>query len=230
MRRRLPVRLVLTLAAVVNLAPLALTGLLLSSGTVAGGDDAARMAFIGQHAALWSAIWVLWMAGALGFVLSIWAIERTMQRRVQDAGRDLLSLAVIAAVLGGALDLAGDAVQATALPLAAQQSDALAFALGDHLATALSAGIANMLYALAGIAVTGALARAPGFSGWITALGWLTWLVTLAATPAIFVPAVVPAAVAASLLLYAAWLGAIALWGLPSETDTPRPEHALRRV
>lgn len=108
-------RAVLVLAAALNLIPLAYTGLLLAPGTTAGGGDDARLRFIAGHSLLWSVGWTLWMGGAIGLVLSIWAISRAMLPRALK-GANLLRLAMVFAVLGGATDLVGDAIQVAVLP------------------------------------------------------------------------------------------------------------------
>lgn len=233
-------RVVLLLAAALNLIPLAYTGLLIAPGTTAGGSDDARLRFIADHALLWSAGWTLWMGGTIGLVLSIWAIARAMQSRALKGG-SLLRLAVIFAVVGGATDLVGDAIQITVLPTLAQhyvttgQADpgastiTLLFDLADHLITALSAGTANTLYFVAGLLVVIAQARIATFPRWLTALGGLAWLVTLAATPAVFFPTLLPVFVAGALALYSAWLVAIAIWGLDDHVRF-WPQWHLRRV
>ncbi len=237
MTPHLPARLTLALAAALNLAPLAVTGLWLAPGPVAGGATWARMRFVARHMARWRFGWTLWMAGSLGLVLSIWVVARAMSHRVRGLSRDLLRLAIVAATIGGAADVAGDSVQVVALPdlashavsAAGDGTLAILFALSDHLAAVLSGGVANTLYAVAGILVTIALARATAFPGWITALGGVTWLVTLAATPAVFFPALAPVAVGVAIALYAGWLGAIALWGIGGTGARP-PFHLWHRV
>lgn len=228
-------RIALIAAAALNLIPLAFTGLFLAPGTVTGGTDAARLRFIHAHALAWTVGWGLWMGGSVGLLLSIYVLARVFERR--SPAPEWLRIAVPFAVAGATLDILGDALQAGAYPLLAQQyaagtdtpTIAFLFHLTDHLANLLSGGIANSLYFVAGLLVTLALARTPRFPGWITALGGLAWGATLLATPALAIPAVLPALIAATLFLFAGWLAAIALWGI--EGDLPRwVNRALHRV
>ena len=221
MPRSFLARALLMLAAALNLIPLAYTGLFLAPGTAAGGDAANRMTFIAAHATLWSVGWLLWMGGSLGLVLSIWVVTRVFVSRT--SAPNLLRFAPLLALIGGTVDIVGDALQVTAFPTIANaytaapaggSTPALLFELADHLASLLSAGVANTLYFIAGALCVIALARSHDFPRWLTGLGVVTWLATLAATPAVFVPAVLPVFVAGALFLYAAWLVAIALWGI----------------
>ena len=107
-------RAMLVLAAALNLIPLAYTGLFLAPGTVAGGTTDARLHFIAAHATLWSVGWLLWMGGSLGFVLSIWTVTRAFVARTELP--NLLRFAPIIALIGGTVDVIGDAIQVTAFP------------------------------------------------------------------------------------------------------------------
>jgi hypothetical protein len=217
-------RALLVLAAALNLLPLAYTGLVIAPGTLAGGDAGARLRFIAAHNLAWSAGWILWMGGSAGLVLSIWALSRAFASRV--SAPDLLRLAPLVAVFGGAVDIVGDGIQAATFPVLANHAITLAatdparstvlllFIALDRLAALLSTGAANMLYFIAGALVVLALAQVKGFPRWLTALGALAWLVTLAATPVALVPALAPVAVAGALFLYAAWLVALTVWGI----------------
>jgi hypothetical protein len=214
-------RAMLILAAALNLIPLAYTGLILAPGTVAGGSADARLRFIDAHAVPWSLGWLLWMGGSLGFVLSIWTVTRAFVART-DAP-NLLRFAPVIALIGGTIDIVGDAIQVTTYPTLAHAYVAtpqgtttplLLFDLADHLASLLSAGVANTIYFIAGALCVVALARVRDFPGWLTAFGGVAWLATLVATPAVFFPATLPVVVAGALFLYAAWLAALALWGI----------------
>jgi hypothetical protein len=226
-------RLLLALVIILNVVPLAYTGILIAPGTTANPDDGARLRFIAAHATLWIVGWVLWIGASLGLVLSIWTLAQTMVPRVKSAsGGALLRLAVVAAAIGSAIDIVGDGMQVATLPtLATQVSSAgtlLLFRLADHLASTLSGGVANTLYVVAGLLVVIALSRIGDFPRWITGLGWIAWLVTLGATPAIFFPALAPVVVAGALLLYCAWLGAIGLWGLSAPLEWGKKLHLFR--
>jgi hypothetical protein len=224
MPKQFGARALLVLVAALNLIPLAYTGLIIAPGTAAGGGDDARLRFIASHQIAWSAGWLMWMGGSLGLVLSVWVLSRALFQRTHAP--DLLRFAPLIAVIGGAVDLVGDGVQAAAFPILAGRYAALTptdpsrgtvrllFDVADRLAATLSAEAANTLYFIAGVLVVVALASVPDFPKWITVLGGLAWLVTLAATPAALFPALLPIAVAVALFLYAAWLIAIALWGI----------------
>ena len=217
-------RVALFAAAALNLVPLAFTGLLLRSGTVAGGSDVLRMQWIATHQALWVTGWSLWMGGSLGLLLSIWTLTRAFASRT--AAPEWLRFAVPLAIVAATADIIGDSLQVGALPAIAQhfaqQSGATAidaelFHLVDQLITVLSGCVGNTGYFVAGALVTAALARSLAFPAWITALGIVAWVVTLAATPAAFFAPIIPVVVAAALFLYAAWLVAVAIWGLGSD-------------
>lgn len=232
MPKQMPARVLLFLAAALNLIPLAYTGLLLAPGTVAGGNEINRMFFIAGHQALWSVGWILWMGGSLGLVLSIWVLSRALAHRTHAA--EILRFAPIVAAIGSTVDIVGDGIQAAGFPAlaanyasnapaASSTTTPLIFHLLDSLASLLSADVANTLYFVAGALVVIALATITDFPKWLTALGVVAWLATLAATPAAFFPAILPVAVAGALFLYVAWLVAIALWGLGG--GRPRIPH-----
>jgi hypothetical protein len=239
MPKQATTRALLIVAAALNIIPLAYSGLILRAGTVAGGDTDARLRFIAGHAVWWSAGWFAWMAGSVGLTLSIWVLARVFlaTTRMPEA----LRFATIAATIGATVDIVGDAIQATTFPTLASQYVALApadpargtvtllFDLADHLSSALSAGVANTIYFVAGALVVVALATIDDFPRRITVLGILAWLVTLLATPAVFFPGLIAVAVAGSLGLYALWLVAIAIWGL-GEVNVRLPLPHLHRV
>jgi hypothetical protein len=224
MPKQTPARVLLILAAALNLIPLAYTGLLIAPGTVAGGPDYDRMFFIASHQALWSAGWVLWMGGSLGLVLSIWVVSRAVAHRTHAA--EILRFAPIVALLGAAVDIVGDGIQAAGIPVVAARfipgpipntytdMAGFLFSVLDNIASLLSGDVANTLYFVAGTLVVIALATIADFPKWLTALGAVAWLATLAATPATFFPAILPVAVASALALYVIWLLAVAIWGL----------------
>ena len=224
MPKHVQARAMLVLAAMLNIIPLAYTGLLLAPGTVTGGDTDARLHFIAGHAEAWSVGWFLWMGGSIGLVLSIWVLSQTFLLRTRTPA--LLRFAPLVAVIGGTVDLVGDAIQATTFPTLASHYVALApgdparatialiFDVMDHLASGVSAGVANTVYCIAGVLVLASLATISDFPRWLTALGALAWLATLAATPAVFFPHLLPFVVAGALGMFAAWLVAIAVWGI----------------
>ena len=217
-------RSMLVLAAALNMIPLAYSGLLLAPGTVTGGNTDARLHFIAGHAVAWSVGWFMWMGGSFGLVLSIWVLSQTFMRRTHAP--NLLRFAPLVAAIGGTVDMVGDAIQATTFPTLASHYVALApndpsratiallFDLMDHLSSGISAGVANTVYFIAGVLVLAALATISDFPRWLTGLGVLAWLATLAATPAVFFPKLIPFAVAGALGLFCAWLVAIAIWGI----------------
>lgn len=231
-------RSMLVLAAALNFVPLAYSGLVLAPGTVAGGNVDARLHFIAAHGVAWSVGWFMWMGGSLGLTLSIWALARAFARGTHLP--ELLRFAPVVAIIGGTVDIVGDAIQATIFPTLASHYVALApgdpargtvallFELADHLSTALSAGVANTIYFIAGVLVLVALATVHDFPRWITALGGLAWLMTLIATPIVFFPKLIPVFVAGSLALYIAWLLAIVIWAI-GDFKLRIPHLAYRR-
>ncbi len=217
-------RAMLVLAAALNLIPLAYTGLVIAPGTASGGSNDARLRFIAAHQVAWSTGWLMWMAASVGLVLSVWVLARVAQERTRAP--ELIRFAPLVVTIGSAVDLVGDGIQAAVLPALADRYASAAtndathstvlviFQAADRLATTLSAETANTLYFIAGVLVVIALATVPNFPKWLTVLGGVAWLVTLAATPAALVPTLLPVAVAGALFLYAAWLIALALWGI----------------
>jgi hypothetical protein len=231
------------ISGAVNLAAIAAMGLLLAPATPAGGEVAARAAYIAGHRPAVVAGWLLWIAASLA-LLANFAVLRSLLSpyRNSDSGYRgrlplsairyplsdfLLRYALAVATVGAALDIGADLLMLAVLPslaaaLQAAPGDptvALLFRTFDEAAVGWTGGVANSLYAVAGGLVTAVLFRAPvpRLLAW---LGVATWGVAALATLALaFAPVALPAAVALSIFLYVAWAWAIAAWcqfGVPS--------------
>ena len=160
-------------AAVHGIALVAMATVL-QPGTPLVSDVAERAAYIARHSATWSAGWLIWMLSAntlVGFYA--WWGSRIKARL-------WAILAVMLAGLGMVFDLSGETLLiALAVEwgqLAASHSrrwSAADFANLERISTLLTAGAANGLYTLGGIALT---LNTPRLPAWIRAALWGTWL------------------------------------------------------
>lgn len=176
--------LVLAGSAVVNLAASLALLLPLRDGTMVGGGAPERMAFIASHAGSWSAGWLCWMAATLSLVAFFWVL---VERCEGTPGRALGRLALLLLLPGASMDLLHDALQAVVVRgLAESRVQAATFLLVDDLTVVLGGGIVNLMYGLAGLALTWALAAA-GTSRAATLQGLALWVTTLALAAAGFV-------------------------------------------
>jgi len=136
----------------------------LRGGTEAEPSQAARMAYVGAHAAAWRAGFAVWMAAGMS-VLAFYAWWASWLRRPGIA-----LAALVVAFAGLACDLTGEALYAGWLPLLA--SDAAGFGHVQRVGTALTSVYANGFYTLAGIVLT---LGTPGLPRRVGALAWVVW-------------------------------------------------------
>jgi hypothetical protein len=203
---RAPATAIPLLSGAVNLAALIYSYFALRPGTPGGGPLLERMDYIAQHAWLWGFGWLLWMAGTLSLLATLYLLAEAIPTEYRVSVRG----AVLLAAVGAACDLAGDAVQ-IALPTLAEaihgRSPALSADAGaaEWLAALLSGGVGNTLYALAGLLLTRALARSPLADRWLIRVSWAEWVLTLVATTALLNLQVLPYLIAAVIFLYAIW-------------------------
>ena len=159
--------------AVAAHAAASLTLLAARAGTVAGGDAAARLAWIGAHEGRWQATWALWAVSSLsyGLLAVVWAARVPRFR----------ALAVVGAVLvvaGLPLDLSGESECAFALT--ASHVDAACLARVDAKFTRMSVLVANGLYSAGAALLSVASYRSGLFGPRLLALGGLVALVGFA--------------------------------------------------
>jgi hypothetical protein len=203
---RTPVTAIPLLSGAVNLAALIYSYFALRPGTPGSGPLPQRMDYIAQHPWLWGSGWLLWMAGTLSLLATLFLLAEAIPAEYRVSVRG----AVLLAAVGAACDLAGDAVQIT-LPVLAEaipgRSQALAADAGaaEWLAALLSGGVGNTLYGLAGLLLTRALARSPLADRWLIRVSWAEWVLTLIATTALLKLQVLPYMIATVILLYALW-------------------------
>lgn len=207
-------------AAGINLAASLAMALVLAGATPAGGDPAARLAYVAAHRPAVTAGWALWIGATLGLLLSLWALARLAAPRRRPA----CHWALLAAAAGAAVDIAADVLHMTVVPVLAQQYAAArspaeaaaaldAFRVWDAAAVALTGGAANGLYALAGAVITHALARSPWIPRPLVAWGALVWTAAALATAALaWLPALLPPAVGITMALYVSWTAACGWW------------------
>jgi len=151
--------------------------LFLRQGTLTESDAWFRATYIAGHINIWSLGWFLWMLSALSFVgfCAWWASRLPMSA--------LTIAAVVIAALGTVFDLSGEGSSilllveqaATALQHSAASAtawDAAQFIAVERYFTLLSAGIANLLYTIAGAMLTIAT---PNLPRWIRGAIWATW-------------------------------------------------------
>lgn len=139
--------------AAANLAAALALATVLAPGTPLV-DEPARAAYVRDHVALWRAGWSLWIVAAI----SLLAFYRWWSQRV-GAGRGPLALAVA----GFVADLVAESVLIVVAPDQPEMARA---------SFALTGGVANGLYTLAGVLLT---LRTPHMRGAFAAWTWAVW-------------------------------------------------------
>lgn len=143
--------------------------LVLRGGTEAQPSLAARMAYVGAHAAAWRAGFAVWMmAGISVLALYAWWAAAVPRQRLAVA-------AIVVAAAGLACDLTGESLYAGWLPLLA--GDAARFGQVQHVGTVLTSVFANGFYTLAGIMLT---LGTPVLPRRVRALAWVVWVAGIA--------------------------------------------------
>lgn len=151
-----------------------------------------------EHPTAWRLSWAVWMASALSLPLfyNWWRVRLPAAARSWDP--------VVIAGLGVAWDLMGE----TMLMLLATESQGL-FPASELWGVRWSAGVANGLYTLAGIALT---LRTPGLPGLVRVAMWLTWSAGIGMTVAgliFFIPGLVisSAILFPTFIFWVSWMG-----------------------
>ncbi|MFN7975293.1 MAG: hypothetical protein U0166_23555 [Acidobacteriota bacterium] len=174
-------------AAIVNLAASIALLLPLREGTIAAtlpghrGDLGSRMRFIQEHASAWAGGWAVWMVATISLLLFFWALHDA----VGAEARRVSILALLLAAPGASADLLHDALQATVILDAARAGDRASFATWDRFTVVLGGGVVNLMYGLAGLAMTRAL-RLAGAPRWLVLQSLAVWVTTLALSAAGF--------------------------------------------
>jgi small multidrug resistance pump len=169
--------------------------LVLRPGTAAGGDLASRAAWIGLNLPAWRLGWLLWMAAAV----SLLGFYAWWGARLPRPG--LARAAVAIALVGLASDLLVESLYVGWLP---ERLAAL-----DALGTALTGGLANGAYTLAGILLTSA---APWLPRAARAWAWAAWLGGIGLSVSALAGSVPGMVVSSGVLMaffvpFAAWMG-----------------------
>ncbi|HEY2881397.1 MAG TPA: hypothetical protein VGJ15_03165 [Pirellulales bacterium] len=166
---------------VIHALALASMGLWLQHGTQAVAEPADRAAYILAHRVAWSIGWILWMASAASLVgFYAWWGSRLKYPTLATA-------CVILTALGSVCDFTGESLWAFVLPEKAMQSvydsywNSNAFTTIDAASTMLTAGVANLLYSIAGIGLTLATRKLPRV---MLAIVWIAWLAGIGMTMA----------------------------------------------
>lgn len=138
--------------------------LVLRGGTEAQPSLAARMAYVGAHAAAWRAGFAVWMlAGASVLALYAWWASAVPRQRLGVA-------AITIAAAGLACDLTGESLYAGWLPLLTGDADR--FNQVQRIGTVLTSVFANGFYTIAGIVLT---LGTPMLPRRVRALAWIAW-------------------------------------------------------
>ena len=148
-----------------NLAAVGALATLLRPGTEAGGDLAARAAYVSGSPLSWRGGWALWIAAALSLV----AFYAWWASRLRRGG--LAMAALVVACVGLGFDLTAESLLIGWLPRD--------FSAVAPLASALTGGAANGLYTVAGIWLT---ALTPGIRGRFAVWTWVMWAAALLLT------------------------------------------------
>ena len=177
------------LCAVANLAAAVALATVLAPGTPLV-DEPARVAYVRDHLGLWRAGWSLWVLAGI----SLLVFYRWWSARV-GAGRGPLAIATA----GFAADLVAESVLIVVAP------DAPALA---RPAFALTGGVANGLYSLAGALLT---LRTPDLRGAFAAWTWAVWAAgaVLSAAALLEAPLLTAAATAVLFALFVPWCVAL---------------------
>lgn len=142
--------------------------LVLRGGTEAEPSLAARMAYVGAHAAAWRTGFAVWMmAGMSVLAFYAWWASAVRRRRIALA-------ALVVAGAGLACDLTGEALYMR-LPLLAD--DAAGFEHIQRVGTVLTSVFANGFYTAAGVLLT---LGTPGLPRPVRALAWVVWTAGIA--------------------------------------------------
>jgi len=209
----------------------------LRHGMMTQADAAARATYVANHPVAWSIGWATWMLSAVCFVgfcawwgghLTVGATESSefghlpaqteARHRVRAA---LITVAILLAGFGTVFDFTGEGLLILLAPqhvasdaaLPAAQSaawhDAAFESLGRQF-TILSAGVANLLYTVAGIILTQLTSKLPT---WVRRSMWITWAAGIGMTIAAILDSVTGLVVSSIVLfplmiVWIAWMGA----------------------
>jgi hypothetical protein len=207
----------------------------LRQGTLAQPDETLRAAYIASNVTAWSIGWFLWMLTAMSFVgFCAWwgsylcvgqafqpdvlhgnallksAASASIQARKPDLRETTATLAVLIAAFGTIFDFSGEGSLILLLVERAEPRDAAKFIAAERAFTLFSAGVANLLYTIAGILLTLVTRNLPN---WVRTLMWITWFAGIGMTVAAVFDNVA-GLVASSIvlfplmLLWIAWMGA----------------------
>jgi hypothetical protein len=171
-----------------------------------------RLAYLGQQPLGWMCGWGAWMLCAAALI----AFCAVLAHRL-PAASETARLAVVLAVAGGAVDLLCDVVNITIVPRLAARTgaDEALFLTMERLAGVGGLIVANGMYAVAILLLTGALRQARGPLRAITALGCADFVSGLVLASAGFMetPWLAELATGPTIGLYCAWIVAVA-WHL----------------
>jgi hypothetical protein len=183
-------------------------GLLLAALTLRPGTDLvpanARIAYLAQAPLGWSLGWGVWMLCALSLVALLFVVSRAA------GDTPLTRLALTLGVAGLAVDLVCDVVHIRMAPALAAVGDARLLIALEALATSVGAVVANGLYSLAALLVSGCLWKRGATR--VAQLGVAVFVAGMAMVAAGFdaVPSHMQLGAGLAISLYCAWAFAVA--------------------
>jgi hypothetical protein len=191
----------------------ALMAAVLRGGSLVEVNTLRRARYVAEHQAAWRFGWSAWMLSALSLVgFYAWWGSRASRPVLATAG-------VLLAAIGSVFDLSGESLSVLVLAERAQLLedggtagvwDSESYIWIERVATLLTAGAANALYTLGGIAL---MFATPNLPAWIKQAMWVTWLAGAVMTLAA-IGDYVPGMVASTAILFplliawTVWLGA----------------------
>ena len=184
--------------------------LTVAPGTELEPDPARRAAFVADHVPLWRFTWILWMAASISLLafFHVWADRLA----ALGAGTIVRKLTVVVG-LGVVCDLSGETINIVALTR--KDLAPSTFSLWAYRYQILGPILANGLYCVAGLAMSGIGHRTGFLRGRFALLGFLMWTVGMGLTVAalVDVPLAMVATGGAVMTLFLPWASIVA-WRL----------------
>jgi hypothetical protein len=185
---------------------------LLRGGLIGTVED--RAAYIAEHVSAWRFGWVVWMLSAASIVAfyAWWAGRLSSQsgHHLRTQLQRLVTLGMFLAAAGMLCDFTGEAISALLLVARAPSvaANPTAFLSAERIATLLTAGGANLLYTLGGMAL---MFASFGLPGWVRSAMWATWVAGVAMSISAvldFTPGIVVATLVLFplLIIWVAWM------------------------
>jgi uncharacterized protein YqjF (DUF2071 family) len=133
------------------------------------GTAASRRATILALGPLWQLGWFVWMLASLALVLLFIAWADTLEYKVWGY------LAAALCLAGATIDWLDETLLAGVIPGLAATDPSGLFELWEHSYRFVSIGLANGLYTVGGLLLTGLAFKTPGYPRWLAWLGVPVW-------------------------------------------------------